>query len=346
MIERGTIFCDNNMAEVKIIGFGEGIPKRCVSNDALTTLVDTNDEWIRSRTGIQQRYIATDETLTDLCTQAAQNALRQAGITAEQLDLVIVATLTPDLALPNASCMLQKSIGAVNAACFDLSAACSGFMYALNTARMYIKGGAAKYALVVGGEILSKIIDWTDRSTCVLFGDGAGAAVVAKSDEPGILDIVLGTDGAKGEALMLEERPSDNPFRRQYIEENGAIETNLPSAGSFVSMNGQEVFKFAVKRVPECIFKILENTGYSVEDIDYYVLHQANLRILSCVAKKIGVSYDKFYVNLDKYGNTSAASVPIALAEMSKKGMLKKGMKVIMVGFGGGLTWGGGLVII
>jgi len=334
------------MSEVKIIGFGGGIPERCVTNDELTKLVDTDDAWIQSRTGIQRRFIATNETLTDLCVKASLKAMAQAGTEAEALDLIIVATLTPDLALPNASCMLQKALGAVNAACFDLSAACSGFMYAVNTARLYIKAGAAKKALVVGGEVLSKIIDWTDRSTCVLFGDGAGAAVLSESDTPGILDIVLGTDGARGEALMLEERPADNPFRTQWMKDNGPVENRLPKAGRYVSMNGQEVFKFAVKRVPECILKVLENTGYTVNDVDYYVLHQANLRILAHVAKKLGIPYEKFYINLDNFGNTSAASVPIALAEMSEKGLLKPGTKVMMVGFGGGLTWGGGLVII
>ena len=196
--------------------------------------------------------------------------------------------------------------------------------------------------------MLSKIIDWHDRSTCVLFGDGAGAAILAADEHrKGIVDMVLGTDGSKGESLMLYERPIDNPFRAQYIEAGGIDSMQkLPAAGNYVLMNGQEVFKFAVKRVPECIRQILERTGYSAEDIDYYVLHQANLRILSSVAKKLGVSVDKFYVNLDSYGNTSAASVPIALADMSEKGLLKEGVKIMMVGFGGGLTWGGGLVII
>lgn len=334
--------------EVRMIGFGGGIPQKEVANDELSKLVDTNDEWICSRTGIEQRYIVTEETLTELCEKAARQAMIQAGITPKMLDLIIVATLTPDLTLPNASCLLQKVLGATKAVCFDLSAACSGFVYGVNTARAYIQTGMAKYALVVGGEVLSKIIDWHDRSTCVLFGDGAGAAILAADEHrKGIVDMVLGTDGSKGESLMLCERPIDNPFRTQFIEAGGIDSMQkLPAARNYVSMNGQEVFKFAVKRVPECIRQILERTGYSAEDIDYYVLHQANLRILSSVAKKLGVSADKFYVNLDSYGNTSAASVPIALADMSEKGLLKEGMKIMMVGFGGGLTWGGGLVII
>lgn len=335
------------MTEVRISGFGGGIPKRKVTNEELTKYVDTSDEWIRSRTGIEARYIATEETLTDLCVQAANQAMDQAGISPEELDLIIVATLTPDLALPNTSCMVQKQLGAVNATCFDLSAACSGFVFALNTARMYILGGAARHALVIGGEVLSKIIDWTDRSTCVLFGDGAGAAVVSASDTPGILDIQLGTDGIKGEALMLQERPISNPFKTQYINEGGSdSQQRLPQASNYVTMDGQEVFKFAVKRVPQCISDILQRTGYKADEIDYYVLHQANLRILASVAKKLGVSSDKFYINLDQYGNTSAGSVPIALYEMKEKGILKPGMKIMMVGFGGGLTWGGGLVVI
>lgn len=326
------------MSGVKITGFGAGLPALAVTNADLEKVIDTSDGWITTRTGIRERRLAVDETLTDLCEAAARRAMDNAGVAAEDLDLIIVATLTADMPLPNASSMLQARLHAVNATCFDISAACTGFIYALNTAQLYIRGGAAKTALVVGGEVLSKLLDWTDRKTCVLFGDGAGAAIVTSSDEEGILGITTGSDGTKGMALNFTERMPNHPFLK-----------NVQSAEDFeksryLYMAGPEIFKFALTKVPKSILEVLHKTGCAADDIDYYVLHQANFRILSSVAKRLGVSEDKFYVNLDKCGNTSAASIPMALSEMSARGLLKAGMKLVIAGFGGGLTWGAALI--
>ena len=282
------------MAGVRISGFGAGLPKLAVTNDDLAQIVDTSDEWISTRTGIRERRIAVDETLTDLCEEAAKKAMAQAGVTAKDLDLIIVATVTADLPLPNASCMLQRALGASNATCFDLSAACSGFIFAMNTAQLYIRGGAAKTALVVGGEILSKILDWTDRSTCVLFGDGAGAAVLTESETEGILGITTGSDGAKGMALNFMEREIANPFKKYATK----IDIDDIESGRYLYMAGPEIFKFALTKVPVSISDVLKKTGYKAEDIDYFVLHQANYRILSSVAKRLHVDEEKFYVNL------------------------------------------------
>lgn len=235
----------------------------------------------------------------------------------------------------------RARLGAVNATCFDISAACTGFIYALNTARLYIQGGAAKTALVIGGEMLSKLLDWTDRTTCVLFGDGAGAAVVAASDEEGILGITTGSDGSKGMALNFRERAANHPFLNKMPMSREELEKSR-----YLYMAGPEIFKFALTKVPKSILEVLEKTGYEADDIDYYVLHQANFRILASVAKRLGVSEDKFYVNLDRCGNTSAASIPMALAEMNDRGLLKPGMKIVIAGFGGGLTWGAALISI
>lgn len=337
------------MSGVRIAGYGAGLPALAVTNDDLAKVVDTSDEWISSRTGIRERRLVVGESLTDLCETAAKKALAQAGVKPEELDLIIVATLTADMPLPNASSMLQKRIGAVKATCFDISAACSGFIYALNTAQLYIRGGAAKKALVIGGEVLSKLLDWTDRTTCVLFGDGAGAAVLTESETEGILGVTTGSDGTKGMALNFMEREISHPFLKEKAEDNGSADGENAAGSGFKTsrylyMAGPEIFKFALTKVPQSIFEVLEKTGYKAEDIDYFVLHQANFRILSSVAKRLKVQEEKFYVNLDRCGNTSAASIPMALAEMSERGMLKKGMKLVIAGFGGGLTWGAALI--
>lgn len=329
------------MSGVKIKGFGAGLPALAVTNKDLEKVIDTSDEWITTRTGIRERRLAVDETLTDLCETAARAAMADAGVTADMLDLIIVATLTADMPLPNASSMVQARLGAVNATCFDISAACTGFIYALNTARLYIQGGAAKTALVIGGEMLSKLLDWTDRTTCVLFGDGAGAAVVTASDEEGILGITTGSDGSKGMALNFRERAANHPFLNKMPMSREELEKSR-----YLYMAGPEIFKFALTKVPKSILEVLEKTGYEADGIDYYVLHQANFRILASVAKRLGVSEDKFYVNLDRCGNTSAASIPMALAEMNDRGLLKPGMKLVIAGFGGGLTWGAALISI
>ena len=341
---------------IKIKGTGSAVPKLRVTNDDLSKLMDTSDEWIKSRTGIGARHLAVEETTTGLAVAAANDALRDAGVTAEELDLIIAATVTADKFLPNLSCEVQSALGAKNAVAFDLNAACSGFLFALNTVQMYLENGVYKKALVIGAETLSKIMDWNDRSTCVLFGDGAGAAVVAaedenadgqpdvtggrsdagmmqpdaesKSNKSGILSMVQGSDGARGEVLRCDNRPVNNPF--------AVNDATL----SYVSMNGQEVYKFAVKTVPKVIEKAVDKAGLKVEDIDLFVLHQANLRIIESVAKRLHQPMEKFPTNLEECGNISAASVPILLDNINKHGMICEGKKIVLAGFGAGLTWG------
>ncbi len=323
------------MTRAKILGTGRGLPERVVTNDDLAEFLDTSDAWIRERTGICQRRIAAKETLLELCEEAARQAMDQSGVEAGELDMIIAATLTADHPLPNLSSSLQRVLGADNAVCFDLSAACSGFIFALTTAQMYIQSGHAKKVLVLGGEILSKIMDWTDRSTCILFGDGAGAAVVGVSEnEEGILAADLGSNGKKGGVLSLPGRPVENPFRPA---EKGPEKC-------YVHMEGQEVFKFAVSQVPASIRKLLEESGKSIDDVDCFVLHQANLRIIRSAAKRLKAPEEKFFINMERYGNTSAASVPIALDEGIRSGRIKKGDLIVLSGFGGGLTWGSMLV--
>lgn len=319
---------------VKIVGTGSAVPKLRVTNDDLSRLMDTSDEWIKTRTGIENRHLAVEETTTGMAVEAAEKALRQAGITAEELGLIVAGTATPDRFLPNLSCEVQSALGAKNAVAFDLSAACSGFLFSLNTADVYLKSGFCKYALVIGAETLSKIMDWSDRSTCVLFGDGAGAAVLcakeadAAAQQEGILGTVLGSDGAKGMVLRCDNRPVNNP----YVKND--------TAPSYVSMNGQEVYKFAVKTVPRVIEEAVKKAGLAVDEIDLFVLHQANYRIIEAVAKRLHQPMEKFPTNLQEYGNISAASVPILLDNVNNHGMIKKGSKIVLAGFGAGLTWG------
>ena len=323
------------MRRAKILGTGRGLPERIVTNDELAGFLDTDDVWIQERTGIRQRRIAAKETLLELCETAARQAMDRAGVGAGELDMIIAATLTADDPLPNLSSSLQRVLGADRAVCFDLSAACSGFIFALTTAQMYIQSGLAEKVLVLGGEILSKIMDWTDRSTCILFGDGAGAAVAGvDEDGRGILAADLGSDGKRGGVLSLKGRPVENPFRK-----NGGA-----SGKCYVRMDGPEVFKFAVSQVPSSIRKLLKESGKSMEDVNYFVLHQANLRIIHSVAKRLKVPEEKFIVNMERYGNTSAASVPIALDEAVCSGRIKVGDLIVLSGFGGGLTWGSILV--
>lgn len=332
------------MSEVKLLGTGACAPEKIVTNDDLAGLVDTNDEWIRTRTGICRRHVVTKETLTSMSVAAARQALEAAGLSPMELDMIIVATLTPDEPLPNASSAVQKALGARRAFCFDLSAACSGFVYGCGCAAMYIKGGAAKNVLVIGAEVLSKIVDWSDRKTCILFGDGAGAAVFGASTQPGYLGMDMGTDGERGYTLTMFERDMDNPFMtdgqkaavNQTRDENGQCQPR----SRYVYMDGPEVFKFAVKQVPESIHKLLDAQNLTVNDIDHFVLHQANYRIIESVAKRLKVGLDKFIITIDEYGNTSAASVPLALDELMRSGKVKPGDKIMISGFGGGLTWG------
>lgn len=316
----------------KIIGTGSFVPDNIVDNNYLTTIVDTSDDWIVSRTGIKQRRITkNDEGTVIFATNASKIAIENANIKPKDIDLIIVATTSPDHFVPSVACEVQGLLGAVNATCFDMSAACSGFLFALNTANAYINMGMANTALVIGAETLSKIMNWTDRNTCVLFGDGAGAVILKKS-EKGIVDTITGSDGTRKDVLTCKARDVDNIF----IKNNKNIE--------YIQMNGQEVFKFAVRIVPECINKLIQKTNININDIKYFVLHQANERILKAVAKRLNIDIDLFPMNLDKYGNTSGASIPILLDELNKAGKLNENDKIIISGFGGGLTWGATLI--
>lgn len=311
----------------RIIGTGSCLPKTIVTNDDLSKIMDTSDEWISSRTGIRERHLVKEETTAALSITAAKRALENAGITAKELDMIIVGTVSGDHVTPSTACEVQAGIGAVNAVAFDINAACSGFLFSLHTAMAYMKSGLCKTALVIGAETLSKIMDWSDRSTCVLFGDGAGAAVV-RADEVGITAFDQGSDGTKGMVLACPNRTNNNPL----------IETDK-SLG-YTRMDGQEVYKFAVTAVPSSIQRVLEEARLTPEDIKYFLLHQANIRIIQSVAKRLKTDLDKFPISLDHCGNMSAASVPVLLDEVNRKGMLQKGDKLILSGFGGGLTWG------
>lgn len=298
-----------------------------MTNDDLSKIVETNDEWIRSRTGIRERRIATEDGTSDMAAKAAARAIEHAAILPEEIDLILLATSSPDSCFPNGACEVQAKLGAVNAACYDISAACTGFVFALSTAHAFISAGIYKTALVIGADVLSKLIDWTDRGTCVLFGDGAGAAVV-RADETGILGLNMHSNGEKGGVLTCGSRSNGN-----------FLLGRKPELG-YMTMDGQEVFKFAVKKVPECMNEVLRETGYTTQDIDHFVIHQANFRIIESIAKRLKVDVDKFPTNMERYGNTSGASVPILLDELNRKGQLKRGEKMILSGFGAGLTWG------
>ncbi|KEI02761.1 beta-ketoacyl-ACP synthase III [Clostridium botulinum] len=321
------------MYNVKIISTGKYIPNNIVTNDDISKFVDTNDKWISERTGIKERRISTGENTSDMAIKAAIAALEKFSIKASDLDLIIVATCTPDSFVPSTACIVQDKLGASKATCFDVSAACTGFIYALGVASQFIKTGQVKNALVIGAETLSKMLNWEDRTTCILFADGAGAAIVERSEEVGLISQYTGSDGTGGKALKCDALPVRNPYCK--------VDDNFKDT---LSMEGREVFKFAVNAMIESVNKVLENTEYNLQDIDYIVPHQANIRIIEFVSKKLKIPQDKFYVNLDKYGNTSGASIPIALDEMNKKGMFKKGDKIILVGFGGGLTFGAHLI--
>lgn len=320
---------------VKIIGTGSYLPKNVADNHFLSTIVDTNDEWISQRTGIKERHLSSGskEGTSFMAIEAAKAALDNAGVTPEELDLIIVATVSADTYVPSTSCQVQGEIGAIKATCFDLNAACSGFLFSLNTANAYLEMGMAKTALIVGAETLSREVDWSDRSTCILFGDGAGAAVLRKVDgEGGILASVTGSDGSQGDVLTCKGRGIQNPFYKSRRKKD------------FIQMNGQAVFRFAVTTVPRYIKQILKKTGLEADDIKFYILHQANRRILELIAKRLKVDMDKIPMNLDHYGNTSSASIPILLDEINRNHLLEEGDKIVLSGFGGGLTWGATLI--
>lgn len=316
---------------VKIVSTGRFVPEKILSNYDLEKMVETSDEWITQRTGIKERRIV-DGTLstTDLAVQAARNAMQKAGISPDEVDLVIVATVTPEMFFPSTACLVQKELKLKNAFAFDISAACSGFIYGMAVATQFIQNGFCKTALVIGAEALSKITNWSDRSTCVLFGDGAGAAILTASSEEGILGFELGSDGENGLLLYCHAFGLSDLSYSQFKD--------MPNFRK-IYMDGNEVYKFAVKIMPYAVEKVLEKVGLSSSDIDVFIPHQANIRIIESAAKRLKIPMEKVFVNLHKYGNTSAASIPIALDEAIEEGRIKKGDRIVLVGFGGGLTW-------
>ena len=316
----------------RIIGTGSALPDLTIHNKQLETILDTTDEWIRSRTGIEERHIAVKETTTSLAVLAARAAMEKAGVSGEDIDLIIVGTVSGDMCFPSTACQVQEAVSAVHATAFDINAACAGFLFGLSIADAYFGSGRAKTALIIGAEVLSKMMDWNDRGTCVLFGDGAGAAVV-KKDDGGILSLVQGSDGSRGMALTCRNREVNNPFVQ------GSRDTD------YTSMDGQAVFRFAVKTVPEAVKQALAQAECPPEEIKYFLLHQANIRIIEAVAKKLAQPIEKFPTNLQKCGNISAASVPVLLDHVNSSGMLKKGDKLVLAGFGAGLTWGAAVIV-
>jgi 3-oxoacyl-[acyl-carrier-protein] synthase-3 len=314
---------------VTITGLGAHAPERMITNEELAQLVDTSDEWIVERTGIRERRIAAEtEALSDLSLPAARQALEQAGLEGKDIDLLIVATVTPDMAFPSTSAILADELGAHDAGAYDLSAGCTGFMYALAQAYGMVVAGLSRRALVVGGDVLSRILDWSDRSTVVLFGDGAGAVVLEPAKEEGFLGFELGADGAGGEHLWL---PGSGSRRFEDPERH-------------VKMNGREVFKFATRILVQSGNAVLERCGTKVDDVDVYVPHQANVRIIDHATKKLGIPSERVVINVDRYGNTSSGSIPLALAEAQVAGRLRPGSLVLMTGMGAGLTWGSALM--
>ena len=318
-----------NGIPVSITGLGTHAPDRVLTNAELAELVDTTDEWITERTGIKERRIAApEEAMTDIALPAARIALERAGVDSKELDLIIVATVTPDMMFPTTGSLLGDLLPAPNAAAYDLLAGCTGFVYALAQAHSMVASGLAEKALVVGGDVLSKILDWTDRSTLVLFGDGAGAVVLERVESGGFLGFELGADGGGGEHLWLPgsgSRAFENPEK-------------------LVKMNGREVFKFATRVMVSSGEALLQEVGLTVDDVDVYVPHQANVRIIDYAAKKLGIPDDRVIVNVDRYGNTSSGSIPLALADAEAGGRLTDGALVLMTGMGAGLTWGSALI--
>jgi 3-oxoacyl-[acyl-carrier-protein] synthase-3 len=309
----------------RIIGTGSYLPAKVLTNADLAGTVDTSDEWILQRTGIRERHIAADnEKASDLALQASRRALEMAGIAADQLDLIIVATTTPDMVFPSTACILQSKLGVKNMPAFDVQAVCSGFVYALNTADLYIKSGQYEHILVVGAEVYSRILDWSDRGTCVLFGDGAGAVVLKRSDTPGILASRLHADGSHADILSVP----------------GQVCGGAVSGRPLLQMDGGAVFKFAVKVLEEVALETLEAAGLQKTDIDWLIPHQANIRIIQATAKKLGMTMERVITTVDRHANTSAASVPLALDEAVRDGRIREGHRVMLEGVGGGFTWG------
>ncbi len=314
-----------------LVGWGKCVPQRVLTNDDLAQMVDTSDEWIRTRTGISQRHIADDgETTASMAIKAAQQALEVAGLEPSQLDLIIVATATPDYPFPATACLVQDALGATRAGAFDLAAGCTGFVYALNVAAALISSGTYGNVLVVGSETLSRITDWNDRATCVLFSDGAGAVILQASDaDGGVLSTLLGSDGSGGDLLSLPAGGSRNPASHRTVAEGL----------HHIKMRGREVFRFAVRTMPAATRQVLERAGLTVADLNLLIPHQANQRIIESSAKALGLPPDVVFSNVEWYGNTSAASIPIALCEAVEQGRIQQNDLVVCVGFGAGLTW-------
>lgn len=315
-----------------IVGWGKYLPRRVLTNDDLARMVDTSDEWIVTRTGIHQRHLASEgETTAQMALQAARQALEVAGLSPAQLDLIVVATVTPDHLFPATACLVQDALGASRAAAFDLSAGCTGFIYALSIAADLLSASAYRTALIIGAETLSRITDWSDRNTCVLFGDGAGAVVLQAGENPGgVLATVLHADGSGGDLLCLPAGGSRRPASHQTVAERL----------HFIQMKGREVFKFAVKAIPDATREVLAKAGLSTSDVGLLILHQANGRITEAALRELKLPEEGTYSNIDRYGNTSAASIPIALCEAAEEGRIQPGEVVVCVGFGAGLTWG------
>ena len=318
-----------------IVGVGSYVPKNIISNFDLEKIMDTSDEWIKTRTGIRERRIVDEnEATSDLATKAALNAIKDANLTPEDIDLIIVATITPDMIFPSTACLVQANIKATKAACFDLEAACSGFIYGITVAKQFIESDTYKHVLVIGAEALSRILDYEDRSTAILFGDGAGAVVMGPVSEGGVLSTSLGSDGNGKDYLNIPAGGSKTP----------ASEDSIKNRLHFIKMAGTDVFKFAVRIMQDASVECIKSANLEIQDIDYLIPHQANIRIIEASAKRLKLSMDKVYVNLDKYGNMSAASIPVALDEAYREGKIKKGDNIVLVGFGGGLTWGASVV--
>lgn len=316
----------------RVVGTGSAVPDKVLNNHDLEKMVDTTDEWIRARTGIKERRIASpDEFTSTLATRAALHALDMAGVAAHELDMIVVATVTPDYPFPSTAALVQNNIKAVNASAFDISAACSGFIYAASIVDKFIKSGAVKKVLVVGAEVLSRIVDWTDRNSCLLFGDGAGAVVIqADNGSAGILDTFMMSDGSHWELLYQPAPGNRNPVSHQVVDERLA----------FIRMQGNEVFKLAVRAMEDAALKVLSAGNMTAADVDLFIPHQANMRIIDAIGKRLGVPEEKIYVNIERFGNTSSASIPLALDEANRKGLLKSGDLLLLDAFGGGMAWG------
>jgi 3-oxoacyl-[acyl-carrier-protein] synthase-3 len=324
-----------NGYHVSITGIGANVPERVLTNDELSGMVDTSDEWIVVRTGIRERRIARDdEALSDMALPAARQALATAGVAGPELDLIICATVTPDMAFPATAAIMADELGARDAAAYDLSAGCTGFMYAVAQAYGMLAGGVCRRSLVVGGDVLSKIVDWSDRTTCIVFGDGAGAVVMERVEQGGFLGFELGADGSGGMQLYLPAGGSRTPTSAATIAQHE----------HYVHMNGREVFKFATRVLVSSAEKLLDQLGLTVHDVDLYVPHQANVRIIKHAVERLGIPEEKVVVNVDRYGNTSSGSIPLALADAVRDRRVNKGDIVLMTGMGAGLTWGSGVM--